>query len=90
MGPLPQSEAAQALSDYACPCATPVHTTVTHLGMLCVLCACSQLRLAGSCSGTQLTLASDMLPFGPVALGSGTTKRLALDNTGDTGEGFRA
>lgn len=43
------------------------------------------LRLAGACSGTQVSLASDTLPFGPVAQGSSTVKRLALDNTGDTG-----
>jgi hypothetical protein len=35
-----------------------------------------------------VSLASDVLPFGPVAHGSATTKRLTLDNTGDTGTRF--
>ncbi|KAJ9512718.1 hypothetical protein QJQ45_019009 [Haematococcus lacustris] len=41
--------------------------------------------VSGSCHGTELTLASDVLPFGPVVLGSSASKRLALENTGDVG-----
>jgi hydrocephalus-inducing protein len=40
------------------------------------------LTLTGACQGTEVVLASDSLPFGPVALGSSTSKRLALENTG--------
>jgi hydrocephalus-inducing protein len=40
------------------------------------------LTLTGACQGIQVVLASDALPFGPVALGSSTSKRLALENTG--------
>lgn len=43
------------------------------------------LMLTGACQGTQLVLASDALPFGPVVLGSSASKRLALENAGDVG-----
>lgn len=36
----------------------------------------------------ELTLAADSLPFGSVVLGSRTTKRLGLTNTGDVGAKF--
>lgn len=46
------------------------------------------LTLTGACLGTELRLASDNLPFGPVVLGSRSTKRLQLENTGDVGTKF--
>jgi len=44
--------------------------------------------LTGACTAGELTLASDSLPFGTVVLGSRTSKRLALGNTGDVGVRF--
>lgn len=44
--------------------------------------------LTGACLGTELRLASDSLPFGPVVLGSRAVKRLQLSNTGDVGTKF--
>lgn len=44
--------------------------------------------LTGACTAGELALASDSLPFGTVALGSRTSKRLALSNTGDVGARF--
>ncbi|EFJ42226.1 hypothetical protein VOLCADRAFT_67248 [Volvox carteri f. nagariensis] len=44
--------------------------------------------LTGACLGTELRLASDSLPFGPVVLGSRVVKRLQLENTGDVGTKF--
>ncbi|KXZ49496.1 hypothetical protein GPECTOR_21g722 [Gonium pectorale] len=44
--------------------------------------------LTGACLGTELRLASDSLPFGPVVLGSRAVKRLQLENTGDVGTKF--
>jgi hydrocephalus-inducing protein len=41
--------------------------------------------MSGACLGTELSLASDSLPFGPVVLGSRVVKRLRVLNTGDTG-----
>lgn len=46
------------------------------------------LRLSGACAGTELRLASDSVPFGPVVLGSRALKRLTLENTGDLGTRF--
>lgn len=46
------------------------------------------LTLTGACLGTELSLASDSLPFGPVVMGSRSVKRLALENTGDVGTKF--
>eukprot|EP00798_Chlamydomonas_sp_ICE-L_P006741 gene6741-3411_t len=46
------------------------------------------LQMTGACLGTELSLASDSLPFGPVVLGSRSVKRLALENTGDVGTKF--
>ena len=46
------------------------------------------LTLTGACLGTELRLASDSLPFGPVVIGSRAVKRLALENTGDVGTKF--
>lgn len=43
------------------------------------------LTMQGACAGTEVRLASDCLPFGPAVLGSRTTKRLALENSGDVG-----
>lgn len=45
-------------------------------------------QLTGACTGTELSLASDSLPFGTVVLGSRTSKRLQLSNTGDVGTKF--
>lgn len=36
----------------------------------------------------EMTLAADSLPFGSVVLGSRTTKKLGLANTGDVGARF--
>ncbi len=44
--------------------------------------------LTGACTGTELSLASDSLPFGTVVLGSRTSKRLQLVNSGDLGTKF--
>ncbi|KAG2489301.1 hypothetical protein HYH03_012133 [Edaphochlamys debaryana] len=44
--------------------------------------------LTGACLGTELRLASESLPFGPVVLGSRAVKRLQLSNTGDVGSKF--
>lgn len=44
--------------------------------------------LSGCCTGLELSLAADSLPFGTVVLGSRTTKRLGLANTGDVGARF--
>ncbi|KAF5830389.1 hypothetical protein DUNSADRAFT_14652 [Dunaliella salina] len=46
------------------------------------------LRLSGACAGTELRMASDSVPFGPVVLGSRTLKRVTLENTGDLGTKF--
>eukprot|EP00967_Tisochrysis_lutea_P137655 scaffold247460_cov19-Tisochrysis_lutea.AAC.1 len=46
------------------------------------------LRLSGACAGTELRMASDSMPFGPVVLGSRTLKRVTLENTGDLGTKF--
>lgn len=48
----------------------------------------SLASLTGACTAGELRLASDSLPFGVVALGSRTAKRLALCNTGDVGARF--
>lgn len=44
--------------------------------------------IAGACLGTELTLASDSIPFGAVVLGSRTVKRVQLANSGDVGTRF--
>lgn len=44
--------------------------------------------LTGACTAGELSLASDSLPFGAVVLGSRTSKRLSLANTGDVGVRF--
>lgn len=44
--------------------------------------------LRGACTAGELTLASDSLPFGTVVLGSRSSKRLTLSNTGDMGVRF--
>ncbi len=44
--------------------------------------------LTGASLGTELRLAADLLPFGPVVLGSRALKRLQLQNTGDVGTKF--
>jgi hydrocephalus-inducing protein len=44
--------------------------------------------LTGACTAGELSLASDSLPFGTVVLGSRTSKRLALANSGDVGARF--
>lgn len=44
--------------------------------------------LTGACTAGELAIASDSLPFGTVVLGSRTSKRLALANTGDVGVRF--
>jgi hydrocephalus-inducing protein len=44
--------------------------------------------LTGACTAAELSLASDSVPFGTVVLGSRTSKRLALSNTGDVGVHF--
>lgn len=48
----------------------------------------SLVTLTGACTAGELTLASDSVPFGTVVLGSRTSKRLALSNTGDVGVRF--
>jgi hydrocephalus-inducing protein len=47
------------------------------------------LHLLGSCAGTELRLASDAVPFGPVVLGSRAVKRVAVENSGDVGTRFK-
>jgi len=56
------------------------HTHTLHTGITFPL-----LRLSGACAGTELRLASDSVPFGPVVLGSRTLKRVTLENCGDLG-----
>lgn len=46
-------------------------------------------RVEGACLGLEASLTSDSLPFGTVVLGSKTTKRVQLQNTGDIGTTFR-
>jgi hydrocephalus-inducing protein len=45
--------------------------------------------VAGACSGTELRLTTDNLPFGPVALGSQLTQTIQLENSGDIRTVFR-
>ncbi|CAG9464033.1 unnamed protein product [Pedinophyceae sp. YPF-701] len=47
------------------------------------------MTLTGACLGTEVALASSSLPFGGVVIGSRVTKRVQLENTGDTAVRFR-
>jgi hydrocephalus-inducing protein len=45
-------------------------------------------RIQGACLGTELTFATDSIPFPPVVHGSRAVKRLQVENTGDVGTKF--
>ncbi|KAJ7360567.1 hypothetical protein OS493_015671 [Desmophyllum pertusum] len=44
--------------------------------------------VTGSCQGIEITLDSDSVPFGAVVLGSRSTRKLIMHNTGDIGAAF--
>jgi len=45
-------------------------------------------RIQGACLGTELTFATDSMPFPPVVHGSRAVKQLQVENTGDVGTKF--
>ena len=44
--------------------------------------------VTGSCQGIEISLDSDSVPFGAVVLGSRSTRKLIMHNTGDIGAAF--
>lgn len=44
--------------------------------------------VTGSCQGIEIMLDSDSVPFGAVVLGSRSTRKLIMHNTGDIGAAF--
>lgn len=44
--------------------------------------------VTGSCQGIEIALDSDSVPFGAVVLGSRSTRKLIMHNTGDIGAAF--